>query len=49
LQRLIESMNNANLDVIVYPTWTNLPRLIGDYFSPDGAHSSRCVLMQYCI
>ncbi|KAK9904758.1 hypothetical protein WJX75_001986 [Coccomyxa subellipsoidea] len=38
-KRLIESMNNANLDVIVYPTWTNLPRLIGDYFSPDGNDS----------
>lgn len=30
-------MNNANLDVVVYPTWSNPPRLIGDYFSADGA------------
>ena len=37
VQRLIESMNNANVDVIVYPTWSNPPRLIGDYYSADGA------------
>ena len=37
VQRLIESMNKANLDVVVYPTWSNPPRLIGDYFSADGA------------
>lgn len=36
LQRLIESMNNADLDVVVYPTWSNPPRLIGDFFQPDG-------------
>lgn len=36
VQRLIESMNNANVDVIVFPTWSNPPRLIGDYYSPDG-------------
>lgn len=38
VQRLIESMNKANVDVVVYPTWSNPPRLIGDYFSADGAH-----------
>ncbi len=43
LQRLVESMNNANLDVIVYPTWTNPPRLIGDFFSPDGEQGSPLV------
>ena len=36
VQRLIQSMNDANVDAIVYPTWSNPPRLIGDYYSPDG-------------
>ena len=36
VQRLIESMNNANVDVIVYPTWSDPPRLIGEYYSADG-------------
>jgi len=49
VQRLIESMNNANVDVIVYPTWSNPPRLIGDYYSADGAktdrHSSTLVIL----
>jgi hypothetical protein len=45
-QRLIESMNNANVDVLVFPTWSNPPHLIGDFYTPDGAqrltwHSSR--------
>lgn len=35
-QRLIESMDSAGLDVLVYPTWANVPRLVGDYSSPDG-------------
>ncbi|CAL8464697.1 g4232 [Coccomyxa elongata] len=38
-KRLIESMNKANLDVVAYPTWSNPPRLIGDYFSADGNDS----------
>ncbi len=42
VQRLIESMNKANVDVVVYPTWSNPPRLIGDYFSADGAHCGPC-------
>ena len=36
VQRLIESMNNANVDAIVYPTWSDPPRLIGDYYNADG-------------
>ena len=36
VQRLIQSMNDANVDAIVYPTWSNPPRLIGDYYSFDG-------------
>lgn len=39
VQRLIESMNNANVDVIVYPTWSDPPRLIGEYHSADGGTS----------
>ena len=30
-------MNNANLDVIVFPTWSDPPRLIGEYYIADGA------------
>jgi hypothetical protein len=37
-QRLIESMDAAGVDVLVYPTWANVARLVGDYSSPDGAH-----------
>ena len=29
-------MNNANVDAIVYPTWSDPPRLIGEYYSADG-------------
>ena len=36
MQRLIESMDNASIAVLVYPTWSNPPLLIGDYGSPDG-------------
>ena len=31
-------MNNQNVDVLVFPTWSNPPRLIGDYYSCDGEH-----------
>ena len=37
VQRLIESMDGAGVDVIVYPTWSNVARLVGDYITPDGA------------
>jgi hypothetical protein len=36
VQRLFESMNSNSVDVIVYPTWSNPPRLIGDTYRPDG-------------
>ena len=29
-------MDNAKLDALVYPTWSNPPRLIGDLRSPAG-------------
>lgn len=38
-QRLVESMDNAEVDVVAFPTWSNPPRLIGDTASPDGNNS----------
>jgi Asp-tRNA(Asn)/Glu-tRNA(Gln) amidotransferase A subunit family amidase len=32
-------MANARLDAIVYPTWSNPPRLIGDLNTPHGDNS----------
>lgn len=32
-------MDNAGVDVVAYPTWSNPPRLIGDTTSPDGNNS----------
>ena len=49
VQRLIESMNNQNVDVIVFPTWSNPPRLIGDYYSCDGEHRSSDVLVRISL
>ena len=34
-------MDGSRLDVLVYPTWNNPPRLIGDLNSPDGNNSNR--------
>ena len=31
-------MDGAGVDVIVYPTWSNVARLVGDYITPDGAY-----------
>lgn len=39
LQRLVQSMDNAEVDVVIYPTWSNPPRLIGDTVSADGNNS----------
>ncbi|KAK9817271.1 hypothetical protein WJX72_012093 [[Myrmecia] bisecta] len=36
---LIQSMDNAKVDAIIYPGWSNPPRLIGDYDSPLGDNS----------
>ena len=45
LQRLIENMDAANVSVLVYPTWSNIPELIGDYGTDTGRISSlRCLL-----
>ncbi len=32
-------MDRQDVDVVVYPTWSNPPRLIGDIGSPDGNNS----------
>ncbi len=36
---LLRAMDGAKLDAIVYPTWSNAPRLIGDLKSPAGDNS----------
>ena len=41
MQVVIESMDNASISVLVYPTWSNPPLLIGDYGSLDGELHSR--------
>ena len=38
---VLESMDAARLDVLVYPSWNNPPRLIGDLNSPHGNNSNR--------
>ena len=32
-------MDARNVSVVVYPTWSNPPALIGDTVSPDGNNS----------
>ena len=60
LQRLVQSMDNTGVDVIVYPTWSFPPRLLGASSLPDGnnspgklalIHAVQCelvLLTQYC-
>lgn len=38
-EAVLNEMNKYNVDVIVYPTWSNQPRKIGDMESPDGDNS----------
>src|SRR2546423_9670739 len=33
---VVKTMDKLKLDALVYPTWTNPPRLIGDLNSPHG-------------
>ena len=35
-QATVQSMDNAGIDVMVYPTWSNPALLVGNYGSPDG-------------
>ncbi|MCI0504678.1 MAG: amidase [Gammaproteobacteria bacterium] len=36
---VVKAMDEHNIDAIVYPTWNNPPRLIGDLDSPHGNNS----------
>jgi amidase len=38
---VVGSMDEAGIDAIVYPTWSNHPRLIGDMESPAGDNSQK--------
>jgi amidase len=38
---ITDEMDDARLDAIIYPTWSNPPRLIGDMDSPAGDNSQR--------
>jgi amidase len=38
---VLESMDAGKLDALVYPSWNNPPRLIGDLNSPHGNNSNR--------
>ena len=38
---VLENMDAARLDALVYPSWNNPPRLIGDLNSPHGNNSNR--------
>jgi amidase len=40
-QAVLKAMDDARLDALVYPTWNNPPRLIGDLNSPHGNNSNR--------
>jgi amidase len=36
---VVETMDRLQLDALVYPTWSNVPRLIGDLNTPHGDNS----------
>jgi Asp-tRNA(Asn)/Glu-tRNA(Gln) amidotransferase A subunit family amidase len=36
---VLEAMNQAKLDAVIYPTWSNAPRKVGDLQSPAGDNS----------
>jgi amidase len=38
-QAVVKTMDRLKLDAFVYPTWSNLPRLIGDLNTPHGDNS----------
>ncbi|MBT8083668.1 MAG: amidase [Woeseia sp.] len=39
LTAVLSTMDNLKLDALIYPTWSNPPRKIGDLESPDGNNS----------
>ena len=40
-QAIVDEMDAHHVDAIVYPTWSNPPRLIGDMESPAGDNSQK--------
>ena len=40
-EALVGAMDEAGVDAMVYPTWSNPPRLIGDMESPHGDNSQK--------
>ncbi|MFC2076850.1 amidase family protein, partial [candidate division KSB1 bacterium] len=38
-EAVLSAMDNAGVDALIYPTWNNPPRLIGDLNSPHGNNS----------
>ena len=40
-ETILNQMNKHQLDALVYPTWSNPPRLIGDMESPAGDNSQK--------
>src|SRR5262249_13161924 len=40
-QGVLKAMDDARLDTLVYPSWNNPPRLIGDLNTPHGNNSPR--------
>ena len=36
---VVQAMDRYNLDAVIYPTWSNPPRMIGDLESPHGNNS----------
>ncbi|MCW8850241.1 MAG: amidase family protein, partial [Melioribacteraceae bacterium] len=36
---LLAAMDEYNIDAVIYPTWSNVPREVGDMESPDGDNS----------
>lgn len=41
LKAIVEAMNNQNVNAIIYPSWSNPPRLVGDLKSPHGNNSPK--------
>jgi amidase len=38
-EEVLKVMNGENLEALIYPSWNNLPRLIGDLNTPHGNNS----------
>lgn len=38
---IVNAMDQARIDAIIYPTWSNPPRLVGDMKSPAGDNSQQ--------